>query len=54
MIEQLILKGLNHKITHKKAKLPYSNHPDLPPFYFTYASVGMKNSGKSYAIVSLI
>ena len=54
MIEQLILKGLNHKITHKKAKLPYCNHPDLPPFYFTYASVGMKNSGKSYAIVSLI
>ena len=54
MIEQLILKGLNHKITHKKKKLPTPNHPDLPPLFFTYASIGMKNSGKSYAVVSLI
>ena len=54
MIEQLILKGLNHKIAHKKKKLPTPNHPDLPPLFFTYASIGMKNSGKSYAVVSLI
>ena len=53
-LEEHKIEGLDNLISHKKKKLPQCNHKGLCPFFFTYASIGMKNSGKSYSITKLI
>ena len=53
-LEEHKIEGLDNLINHKKKKLPQCNHKGLCPFFFTYASIGMKNSGKSYSITKLI
>lgn len=53
-IEEKKIEGLDNIINHKKKKLPQCNHKGLCPFFFTYSSIGMKNSGKSYSITKLI
>ena len=48
------LSNINTTIKHQKKKLPYSNHPDLSPFYFIYTSIAQKNSGKTYSVCNFI
>lgn len=37
-----------------KRKEPQSSNPDLPPLFFSCLIVGAKNSGKTYALTSLL
>lgn len=55
MITEEIINNLptpNFKINKKKE--PQSKNPNMPPLFFSCLIVGSKNSGKSYAMTSLL
>jgi hypothetical protein len=55
MILETQLNGLdNQPIKTTKQPPPRSNHPNLPPCYFTSIFIGSKGSGKTYSLIKLL
>ena len=55
MIEEIPITSLpNPKFKLSKKKEPQSINPDLPPLFFSCLVVGSKNSGKTYAVTSIL
>ena len=56
IIEEYIntLPSPEFKKGNKKEEEPHSRNKSLPPMFFTALIVGSKNSGKTYALTSLL
>lgn len=55
MIKETPIQSLPQpQFTISKRKEPQSSNPDLPPLFFSSLIVGSKNSGKTYAMTSLL